>query len=568
VLHNKRKRIVSLVLVVLLLFSLSNVAFASSANKNSSVIITSSLNDVVITVDETHTFALQAKYSPASQVSWFSNNDDLVKVNRVETNKPNNTSTATFDIIPQSSHANEVHTIIITARVSDTNFDTKSFTVTVNGPVADNNAPSVSIIDYDNDKFVLDEDTTLSFSIKATDSDGDAISASVITPPKHGTVQLIGKEGDNFKFIYTPNPNYYGSDSAEIEFSDGRGGKAKALVNFDITNVDDPPVAVDDTITIVVNSFLEAYNILANDTDIDGGAMYVILDGFIPPDGVTLTENGLLSYIPKENFIGEVKFDYMLNGGSTATVTLVVEADKPKVLNYVALGDSIATGTYYTSTTNKRLNLSYVYYFTEFLKTKFNQVNISNYSVDGHKTSDLLQRLNNTQVIESVKTADLITITIGANNLLEAAKKKIFGITYGYDFTRINWTVAEAGRAAFEKEWPLIVNRIKFLNPNAEILALTPYNPYNSSDSLYTRVNGYLSNTSGNGINDIIINNKEMGYKVVDVYTGLKSYSESNAMKEITYFYDSFRDPHPNVTGHKLIGQLHVSVFENPVEIK
>lgn len=250
----------------------------------------------------------------------------------------------------------------------------------------------------------------------------------------------------------------------------------------------------------------------------------------------------------------------------TVTVTLnpiIMPNDPPSSnsIKYVALGDSIATGTYYTSILTKYTNPSYVSQFSDYLATVYDQVETVNLSHDGDQTTQLLTVLNTSSAIVELQEADVITITIGANNLMQAAKTWLGT----YNFSKIDWTKAEVGRALFEKDWPVVINRVKTIikdtNPNAKILVMTIYNPYNSNESNYLEIDKKFTNILGNGINDVIVNNSSLGYAVVDVYTPFKEVSLNNNMTSLTYFYASFRDPHPRVAGHALISALHADVF-------
>ena len=102
-----------------------------------------------------------------------------------------------------------------------------------------------------NDNYVTNEDTALNVPSPGVlsndgDLDGNPLSATLATNPAHGTVNLA----TNGSFIYTPNANYFGTDSFTYQVADGRGGTALGTVNIVVNSVNDPPVAVDDHYTI------------------------------------------------------------------------------------------------------------------------------------------------------------------------------------------------------------------------------------------------------------------------------------------------------------------------------
>lgn len=88
--------------------------------------------------------------------------------------------------------------------------------------------------------------------------------------------------------------------------------------------------------------------------------------------------------------------------------------------NYVALGDSIPAG-YGLSNKNER--------YTNLLANKVGMTQ-KNLAVSGHKTSDLLDVIKNQTNLGYIKNADLITISIGGNdmiNSLESILSALFG---------------------------------------------------------------------------------------------------------------------------------------------
>jgi hypothetical protein len=83
----------------------------------------------------------------------------------------------------------------------------------------------------------MEEDTVYQGSIEASDPDGDPLTFSVSTNPLNGTATIDAHTGS---FTYTPNPDYFGSDSFAVSVQ-ATGGVASAGVVLDIRNVPDPP---------------------------------------------------------------------------------------------------------------------------------------------------------------------------------------------------------------------------------------------------------------------------------------------------------------------------------------
>ena len=165
-----------------------------------------------------------------------------------------------------------------------------------------------------------DEDTALAIALRASDPDGDALTYTILAGPTHGTLT-----GGGARRTYTPAPDFHGIDGFTYRVSDGRGGMAEARVTITVNEINDSPAAVDDSATVAEDSAAGAIDVLANDTDVDGGAM-TIASASEPANGtVAVTGGGTgLTYQPDANFCGPDTFTYTLNGGSTATVSVTV----------------------------------------------------------------------------------------------------------------------------------------------------------------------------------------------------------------------------------------------------
>lgn len=230
------------------------------------------------------------------------------------------------------------------------------------------------------------------------------------------------------------------------------------------------------------------------------------------------------------------------------------------MITYVSLGDSIAKGTIYPGKTN----LSFVDYFHDYLirENPGDNVYLKRFEQDGHRTNDLIVKLKeNRSIKNAISQANIITLSIGGNNLMQAAKDK--SSLTGYDWTNLDLYVADRGHYDFSIHWPWIINYIRTLNPYATLIVLTVFNPYNLSDKNYRYiVDSYLFRAGDQGINDIIKDSSNLGYEIADVYSSFDNYF--NKMGEITYFYPSnfdpvgnlTRNPHPKPKGHQIIYSL------------
>jgi VCBS repeat-containing protein len=220
---------------------------------------------------------------------------------------------------------------------------TSEATVTVT-LVGSNDAPVATGESYSvNEDEVLDVDATSGVLVNDADvDDGDALTANaVLIPPVNGTL-LLNADG---LFIYTPLPNFSGTDSFTYEVIDTLGASSSALVELTVIEVNDAPVAAGDFYELDedVPLTVAAQGVLANDSDVDVGEQLVASSVLMPPSNGTLTLNtdGSFAYTPNENFSGTDSFTYELsdgNGGvgsALVNLTIITVNDAP-----VAVGDS------------------------------------------------------------------------------------------------------------------------------------------------------------------------------------------------------------------------------------
>ena len=181
-----------------------------------------------------------------------------------------------------------------------------------------------------NDSFSIAAGQATSLNVLANDTDIDS-SIDVRTIeigrlPVNGTVTVLSTG----RVEYRPNTGYVGADTFTYRFRDSLGAFSnEATVTV---NSSTPPVAVDDTLTIVRNR-QATINVLRNDFDPDtvGGldpATVTIASG---PDvgGASVQPNGDILYTPPNGFTGVATFQYFVSDrtgqpSNLATVTLRV----------------------------------------------------------------------------------------------------------------------------------------------------------------------------------------------------------------------------------------------------
>ena len=250
---------------------------------------------------------------------------------------------------------------------------------------------------------------------------------------------------------------------------------------------------------------------------------------------------------------------------------------------YVALGDSIASG--YALNDPKRKC-----YGALFAAMCGSGCDYRNYAVKGHETGDLLRVLRGIDISD----ADLVTVSIGGNNVLNAAAERFFlffadfgvGIFAEYaktlvglgDKDRVDRFFAALREAldddllraqvkkGIEKtktELPAVLKTLREKAPHAFIVIQTVYNPYKGMSidipGIFHKDVSALLDEFVRSLNRVItVTAEEYGCEVLDVYTEFERSSKDllNAQTEFAIGKPIDLDPHPNAYGHELIARM------------
>jgi hypothetical protein len=241
----------------------------------------------------------------------------------------------------------------------------KAVATILNDDILNNHSPIVP----ENKTFTVLEDaaaTSLGIAMP-TDADNDILSLTINSFPTadKGEIYLNGTKvtqpnsltiGQLKDLFFVPVANANGAAGTfSYTVSDGKGGTATQIITLDITPVNDPPIANNDTASTQSNQPV-SINILANDSDIDSNSISLVsFDTISSQNGkIIREENGTpdnltddkLLYTPAVGFSGTDSFSYTISDGtetSTATVSITVNS----VVNIVpgTQGRDTLTGT-------------------------------------------------------------------------------------------------------------------------------------------------------------------------------------------------------------------------------
>ncbi|GAA0477594.1 hypothetical protein GCM10009096_19360 [Parasphingorhabdus litoris] len=235
---------------------------------------------------------------------------------------PNGTVTINPDgTITYTPDPNFNGTDVITYQVSDGNggFTTQTITVTVT-PVND---PPVAA----NDIADTDEEVPLVIPVLANDVDLDGDPLTVTNAiAANGTV-TINPDGT---ITYTPNVDFFGTDTITYTISDGNGGTSSATVAVTVRNVNEVPVDGDEQV-FGIGGAETIIDVLANGSDPDGDPLSVFT-AKVDIGTVVINPDGTISHFAPAEFQGVATITYIVSDGqggfveSTATV-IVTQAN-------------------------------------------------------------------------------------------------------------------------------------------------------------------------------------------------------------------------------------------------
>ena len=229
-----------------------------------------------------------------------------------------NAAIGTFTYTPKT---NATGSDSFTFKVNDGRIDSNTATVSV-AISAVNAAPTAT-----GGFFVIDENTSVTGQLLATDPDGDALTYSIVSNGTKGTATITNPATG--AFTYTPTTNATGSDLFTFRVNDGTVNSNTATVTVTINAVNVAPVATGAAITTDEN---KAYSGQLAATDGDGDALTysIVSNGTKGTAAVTTPATGAFTYTPNTDAAGSDSFTFRVNDGTvnsnTATVTVTINA--------------------------------------------------------------------------------------------------------------------------------------------------------------------------------------------------------------------------------------------------
>ncbi len=201
----------------------------------------------------------------------------------------------------------------------------------------------------------------------------------------------------------------------------------------------------------------------------------------------------------------------------------------PKNLKVVSIGDSLTQGV--GDSTKKG---GYVPYLENQLETLngVNDAQFHNYGVRGNRTDQLLKKLKKDNVKASIQDSDLVMITIGGNDVMKIFRENL---------SHLKLDVFQEEKRQYQLRLQEIIETVRSYNPDAGIVLLGLYNPFNTWFSDIEEVNQVIHNWNEASQEILSGYDKTLFVKIEDLFIDTGD----------TLLFDDYF--HPNDEGYKLI---------------
>lgn len=212
---------------------------------------------------------------------------------------------------------------------------------------------------------------------------------------------------------------------------------------------------------------------------------------------------------------------------------------KDKPIHYVSLGDSLTEGV-----GDEKNQGGYVGRLAKEMQTwdGVKSVTVTNAAKKGRRSDQLLAQLESGELDDTLKNADIITFTIGGNDIMKIVKSHMSSLDKG-DFDR--------ELPSYEKRYEKIFQAIREQNKKVPIIAIGVYNPF----TVYTNDVGQ-TDIIMKEYNDVMrtIIEQENHYAIFVPINDL-FVSDDDSVYHNDYF-------HPNAKGYRLMEHRILTTLE------
>ena len=159
----------------------------------------------------------------------------------------------------------------------------------------------------------------------------------ISTMPLHGVIEM---NGDSSAFIYTPRDGFTGSDTIKYDVYEVRNRHVCGYIRTEghdiVTQImpkqadNKAPIAQNDEVLIIGGRRTEI-DVLANDYDPEGNLERKITVNNTPINGkIKYTPRGIITYTPKQGFVGSDELSYTVcdYNGACSTARVLIQVKK------------------------------------------------------------------------------------------------------------------------------------------------------------------------------------------------------------------------------------------------
>jgi lysophospholipase L1-like esterase len=200
-----------------------------------------------------------------------------------------------------------------------------------------------------------------------------------------------------------------------------------------------------------------------------------------------------------------------------------------KDIRIVSIGDSLTQGV-----GDETENGGYVGILDHTFDDQNLNITIENFGKKGNRSDQLLKRLEKKEIETSIKDANIVLITIGANDIMHVVKN---------NWTNLHMDPFEEERVKYVERLTTIFNKIIELNPEAEIYLIGFYNPFEQYFGEIEQLGMIMEDWNEAGM---MVTEEFENVYYIPIYD-LFSSPDENLLAE-----DHF---HPNTKGYKLIAK-------------
>lgn len=207
----------------------------------------------------------------------------------------------------------------------------------------------------------------------------------------------------------------------------------------------------------------------------------------------------------------------------------------------VSIGDSLTEGI-----GDETENGGYVGILNHTFEDNNLNISVENFGKKGNRTDQLFKRLEQEDIASAIKEADIVLITIGANDIMNVLKS---------NFMNVTMEPFQEERVKYIERLKAIFNKINDLNPDTQIYLIGFYNPFERHFGEIKELGMIIDswNDAGKSLSEEYNNVRYIPTK------DLFSNSNMDLLAE-----DEF---HPNTRGYKLMAQRVLEYLKESNEV-